>query len=90
MIKSKKQKVNTKVKQIARQWLFSLLPDDKTVELSDEEILFKLPKEPYFFSSGQLRLNSFTLKWFKRKIKKAVRKNKKSLMSLSLSEVLNA
>lgn len=89
---SKKQKMNVLTHALAFQWVLSVLPEDKLEELSAEDIFKALPTEPYFFSGGQMRINSFTLKWFRKKAKKALKINKQSrdMMSLSLQEVLNA
>ena len=89
---SKKQKMNVITHALAFQWVLSVLPEDKVEELSAEDIFKALPTEPYFFSAGQTRINSFTLKWFKKRAKKVLNKSKhhKDIMSISLSEVLNA
>ena len=85
---SKKQKMNVLVVGLAYQWVKSLLPEDQ--EVSVLEALKQIPDEPYFFSQGQIRTNSYTFKWFRKKIKKVLKKKKQPIMSVTLHEVMNA
>ena len=87
---SKKQKMNVITHVIAYQWVLSLLSEDKIKNIDSSEVFKQLPTEPYFFSQGQVRINSFTLKLFKKKIKKVLSSNKKKIMNVTLSEVLDA
>lgn len=87
---SKKQKMNVITHVIAYQWVLSLLPEDKRKDVDTTKVFTQLPTEPYFFSQGQIRLNSYTLKWFKKKIKRVLKSTKKEIMNVTLSEVLNA
>ena len=70
--------------------MLSLLPEDKRKDVDTTKVFTQLPTEPYFFSQGQIRLNSYTLKWFKKKIKRVLKSTKKEIMNVTLSEVLNA
>ena len=47
-----------------------------------------IPKEKYFFSQGQIRLNAYTYKWFKKRVKKASRL--KSIEEVTLQDIENA
>jgi|TARA_R100000479_G_C6393974_1_gene206342 hypothetical protein len=85
---SKKQKMNVLVVGLAYQWVKSLLPEDQ--EVSVLEALKQIPDEPYFFSQGQIRTNSYTFKWFRKRIKKVLKKTKQPIMSVTLHEVMNA
>ena len=85
---SKKQKMNVLVVGLAYQWVKSLMPEG--IEISVLEALQQVPDEPYFFSRGQIRINSYTFKWFRKRIKKVLRKTKKPIMSVTLYEVMNA
>ena len=69
--KSKKQKLNHKVYTLLMEWLASLLPENS--ELSEKEIIDMLPKEKYFYSMGQIRLNAYTHKWVRQRLKKVLR-----------------
>tara|TARA_E500000081_G_C5826861_1_gene216026 strand:- start:245 stop:520 length:276 start_codon:yes stop_codon:yes gene_type:complete len=85
---SKKQKMNVLVVGLAYQWVKSLLPEDQEISVLDA--LRQIPDEPYFFSQGQIRTNSYTFKWFRKRIKKVLKKTKQPIMSVTLHEVMNA
>ena len=69
--KSKNQKLNFKVYNLLMDWLVSMLPEN--TELSNEEVFNNLPKEKYFYSMGQIRLNAYTHKWVRQRLKKVLR-----------------
>ena len=85
---SKKQKINVLVVGLAYQWVKSLLPEDQEISVLDA--LRQIPDEPYFFSQGQIRTNSYTFKWFRKRIKKVLKKTTQPIMSVTLHEVMNA
>ena len=85
---SKKQKMNVLVVGLAYQWVKSLLPEDQEISVLDA--LRQIPDEPYFFSQGQIRTNAYTFKWFRKRIKKVLKKTKQPIMSVTLHEVMNA
>ena len=87
-LKSKKQQMNYKVFQLLIEWLDSILPEN---EVSIPEKINMIPKEQYFSVMGQRRLNAYTYRWMRKKIKTVLKKNKKkSILSVTLSDVNNA
>jgi len=88
VIKSKKQQMNYKVYQLLMEWLESILPDN---EVTNAEKIEMLPKEQYFSVMGQRRLNAYTYKWMRKKIKKVLKGNPdKTILSVTLSDIQNA
>ena len=86
MIKqSKKQKLNKKVYDLTIEWLDSILPDGEVTEAVMQKII---PKERYFFSQGQIRLNAYTYKWFRKRVKKVSKL--KSIEEVTLQDIENA
>ena len=88
--KSKKQKFNNTITRLIKEWLYSLLPEDQLKLLTLEKIQELMPKEPYFFSQGQIRTNAYTFKWFRKKIKKVLKRSDKTLETITLNEIINA
>ncbi len=84
--KSKKQKLNFKVYNLLMDWLVSMLPEN--TELSNEEVFNNLPKEKYFYSMGQIRLNAYTHKWVRQRLKKVLRT--KPIDSITMYDIENA
>ena len=82
---SKKQKLNKKVYDLTIEWLDSILPDGEVTEALMQKMI---PKEKYFFSQGQIRLNAYTYKWFKKRVKKASKL--KSIEEVTLQDIENA
>ena len=82
---SKKQKLNKKIYDLTIEWLDSILPDGEVTEALMQKMI---PKEKYFFSQGQIRLNAYTYKWFKKRVKKASRL--KSIEEVTLQDIENA
>ena len=82
---SKKQKLNKKVYDLTIEWLNSILPDGKVTEAVMQKMI---PKERYFFSQGQIRLNAYTYKWFKKRVKRVSRL--KSIEEVTLQDIENA
>ena len=60
---SKKQKLNKKVYDLTIEWLDSILPDGEVTEAVMQKMI---PKKRYIFSLGQIRLNAYTYKWFRK------------------------
>ena len=63
--RSKKQKMNVLVVGLAYHWVKSLLPEDQEISVLDA--LRQIPDEPYYFSQGQIRPNSYTFKWLRKR-----------------------
>ena len=82
---SKKQKLNKKVYDLTIEWLDNILPDGEVTEAVMEKMI---PKERYFFSQGQTRLNAYTYKWFRKRVKKASRL--KDIEEVTLQDIENA
>ena len=82
---SKKQKLNKKVYDLTIEWLDSILPDGKVTEAVMQKMI---PKERYFFSQGQIRLNAYTYKWFRKRVKRASKL--KSIEEVTLQDIENA
>ena len=82
---SKKQKLNKKVYDLTIEWLDSILPDGEITEALMQKMI---PKERYFFSQGQIRLNAYTYKWFRKRVKKASRL--KGIEEVTLQDIENA
>ena len=82
---SKKQKLNKKIYDLTIEWLDSILPDGEVTEAVMQKMI---PKERYFFSQGQIRLNAYTYKWFKKRVKKVSRL--KSIEEVTLPDIENA
>ena len=82
---SKKQKLNKKIYDLTIEWLDSILPDGKVTEAVMQKMI---PKERYFFSQGQIRLNAYTYKWFRKRVKKVSKL--KSIEEVTLQDIENA
>ena len=82
---SKKQKLNKKVYDLTIEWLDNILPDGEVTEALMQKMI---PKERYFFSQGQIRLNAYTYKWFRKRVKKASRL--KGIEEVTLQDIENA
>jgi len=87
VIKSKKQRLNYKIVSLSLDWLEDILPDNNKTVLEKLEML---PTEKYYTVVGQRRLNSYTYKWFKKRILSLLKKDKsKTIESITLKEVLD-
>ena len=82
---SKKQKLNKKIYDLTIEWLDSILPDGEVTEAVMQKMI---PKEKYFFSQGQIRLNAYTYKWFRKRVKKVSKL--KSIEEVTLQDIENA
>ena len=82
---SKKQKLNKKVYDLTIEWLDSILPDGEVTEAVMQKMI---RKERDFFSQGQIRLNAYTYKWFKKRVKKVSKL--KSIEEVTLQDIENA
>ena len=81
----KKQKLNKKIYDLTIEWLDSILPDGEVTEAVMQKMI---PKERYFFSQGQIRLNAYTYKWFRKRVKKVSKL--KSIEEVTLQDIENA
>ena len=82
---SKKQKLNKKIYDLTIEWLDSILPDGEVTEAVMQKMI---RKERYFFSQGQIRLNAYTYKWFRKRVKKVSKL--KSIEEVTLQDIENA
>lgn len=99
VLKSKKQRMNHVCFKLLIDWLYSIRPTDST---SLDEMLQYLPdalaeqeqgyfKQSYITRMNQRRLNSFTTRWTKQKVKKVLRRDKtKTLETITLKDITNA
>lgn len=68
------------------EWLVSLLPEN--TDLTDQQVLDGLPKEKYFYSLGQKRLNAYTHRWVRQRLKKVIRH--KPIDDVTMYDIENA
>ena len=72
VIKSKKQRLNYKIVSLSLDWLEDILPDNNKTVLEKLEML---PTEKYYTVVGKRRLNSYTYKWFKKRVLSLLKKD---------------
>tara|TARA_B100000029_G_scaffold353518_1_gene346179 strand:+ start:2389 stop:2658 length:270 start_codon:yes stop_codon:yes gene_type:complete len=86
---SKKAKLIRKQSKVLMvEWLLTVLPDDEKDKININNVNDYVPDQTHFYANKQLRVSSYTLRWFVQSIKKLLKQNKK-LYDITLKEIEN-
>tara|TARA_R100001082_G_C4342242_1_gene150669 strand:- start:317 stop:586 length:270 start_codon:yes stop_codon:yes gene_type:complete len=86
---SKKAKlIRKQSKVLMMEWLLTVLPDDEKKKVHINNIKDYVPDQTHFYANRQLRISSYTLRWFSQSIKKLLKQNK-NLYNITLNEIEN-
>ena len=86
-----------KAKQIRRhanklvfEWLKTMLPDEEVKKLNPKNMDKYMPEQTHFFANRSIHLSAYTPRWFQQRIKRIIRKNKKTIEDITVQEIENA
>ena len=90
MNKKRYKKIRAHVSIIAIEWLKGLLNEEEASKITIDNYKTFMPKQSHTFYKRQFKMNLFTERWIKQKIKKVLKKDPtKSISSINMDD-LNA
>jgi hypothetical protein len=82
------KKIRKHAEKLMVEWLQTILPDEEKEKVSVENISDYIPNQTHVYANLQLRISSYTLRWFIKKLKYLVNK-KHTLELITLKEIEN-
>lgn len=75
MNRKKSKLIRAQVERISIEWLKGLLPEEEADKITIKNYKSFMPKQTHIFYKRQRKLNSFTERWTKQKLKKILKRN---------------
>jgi alkyl sulfatase BDS1-like metallo-beta-lactamase superfamily hydrolase len=67
-----------------------MLTDEEAKKLDSKNMDTYMPEQTHFFANRSLYISAYTPRWFQQRIKRIIRKNKKTIEDITVQEIENA
>jgi alkyl sulfatase BDS1-like metallo-beta-lactamase superfamily hydrolase len=86
----KAKRIRRHANKLVFEWLKTMLTDEEAKKLNPKNMAEYMPEQTHLFANRSLRLSAYTPRWFQQRIKRIIRKNKKTIENITLQEIENA
>ena len=86
----KAKRIRRHANQLVFEWLKTMLTDEEAKKLNSKNMDKYMPKQTHFFANRILHISAYTPRWFQQRIKRIIRKNKKTIEDITVQEIENA
>tara|TARA_R100000656_G_scaffold112563_1_gene84722 strand:+ start:293 stop:526 length:234 start_codon:yes stop_codon:yes gene_type:complete len=70
-------------------WLVSVIPDEEKSKVTLDNLENYLPNQTHIYANRHLRVSAYTLRWFKKRIKKLISMGRIDFKTITLEEILD-
>ena len=87
---SKKEKqIRRHAESLMLDWLVSVIPDEEKSKVTLDNLENYLPNQTHIYANRHLRVSAYTLRWFKKRIKKLISMGRIDFKTITLEEILD-
>ena len=87
---SKKEKqIRRHAENLMLDWLVSVIPDEEKSKVTLDNLENYIPNQTHIYANRQLRVSAYTLRWFKKRIKKLFNMGRIDFKTITLEEILD-
>lgn len=86
----KAKRIRRHANQLVFEWLRTMLTDEEAKKLNPKNMAEYMPEQTHFFANHSLYVSAYTPRWFQQRIKRIIRKNKKTIEDITVQEIENA
>jgi len=86
----KAKRIRRHANQLVFEWLKTMLTDEEAKKLNPKNMVNYMPEQTHFFANRSLHISAYTPRWFQQRIKRIIRKNKKTIEDITVQEIENA
>ena len=86
----KAKRIRRHANQLVFEWLKTMLTDEEAKKLNAKNMDKYMPEQTHFFANRSLYISAYTTRWFQQRIKRIIRKNKKTIEDITVQEIENA
>ena len=86
----KAKRIRRHANQLVFEWLKTMLTDEEAKKLNSKNMDTYMPEQTHFFANSSIHLSAYTPRWFQQRIKRIIRKNKKTIEDITVQEIKNA
>jgi len=86
----KAKRIRRHANQLVFEWLKTMLTDEEAKKLNPKNMVNYMPEQTHFFANHSLHISAYTPRWFQKRIKRIIRKNKKTIEDITVQEIENA
>ena len=86
----KAKKIRRHANKLVLEWLKTMLTDEEAKKLNPKNMVNYMPEQTHFFANRSLHISAYTPRWFQKRIKRIIRKNKKTIEDITVQEIENA
>ena len=86
----KAKRIRRHANDLVFEWLKTMLTDEEAKKLNPKNMDKYMPEQTHFFANRSIHLSAYTPRWFQQRIKRIIRKNKKTIEDITVQEIENA
>ena len=86
----KAKRIRRHANQLVFEWLKTMLTDEEAKKLNAKNVDKYMPEQTHFFANRSIYISAYTTRWFQQRIKRIIRKNKKTIEDITVQEIENA
>ena len=86
----KAKRIRRHANQLVFEWLKTMLIDEEAKKLNSKNMDKYMPEQTHFFANRSYYISAYTPRWFQQRIKRIIRKNKKTIEDITVQEIENA
>jgi len=86
----KAKRIRRHANQLVSEWLKTMLTDEEAKKLNSKNMDKYMPEQTHFFANRSFYISAYTPRWFQQRIKRIIRKNKKTIEDITVQEIENA
>ena len=90
MNSKKAKRLRRHAKKLVFEWLKSMLTEDEAKKLTSKNMDKYMPEQTHLYANRRIILSAYTPRWFQQRIKRIIRKNKKTIEDITVQEIENA
>ena len=83
----KEKQIRKHAQKLMLDWLKTVVPDEEKPKITLDNLQDFIPNQTHLYANGHLRVSAYTLRWFKKRIKKLVRMGRTDFKTITLDEV---
>ena len=80
----KAKRIRRHANHLVFEWLKTMLTDEEAKKLNSKNMDTYMPEQTHFFANRSLHISAYTPRWFQKRIKRIIRKNKKTIEDITV------
>tara|TARA_R100001480_G_C4605411_1_gene163825 strand:- start:242 stop:514 length:273 start_codon:yes stop_codon:yes gene_type:complete len=90
MNSKKAKRLRKHANKLVLEWLKYMLTEEEAKKLNSKNMDKYMPEQTHLYANKRIILSAYTPRWFQQRIKKIIKKSKKTIEDITIQEIENA